>query len=209
MKPKITLCLAFVLSVVSRTYSVSPPEPMAVGKWSEPVDGLRGRLLFAEDPKFNGTRMGIVYLELQNVFDVLNPMEIYYDPGHALPSSLLDSSNQPVAQSGMPANIMSPLPFWIMLPNDSTLRFRVSVTGYGIPKDGGLSIGLMSGNWIIPAKSRKEHFLSASFSVTPPSDKDHTHAWHGVLKLPKVKIPTNAKPTSGPPVSKSKPNAEK
>jgi hypothetical protein len=192
MNSKLLICLALVLSGGSFGCSAADPEPLVAGGWSEPVNGLRGRLLFTEDARFNGTRMGAVYLEIQNVSDVLNPMEIYYDTFHALPCELLDGSNQPVAQAASPADIMSPTPFWIMLPYDSTLRFRVSVSGYGIPKDAGLSIGLMSGNWIIPPTSRAACFLSASFSVTPPETKDHLHAWHGVLNLPKVKISTNS-----------------
>ena len=43
------------------------------------VNGLRGRLLFAPGDVVNGTRMAVVYLEFQNVSDVGNPMEIYYD----------------------------------------------------------------------------------------------------------------------------------
>jgi hypothetical protein len=64
-----------------------------------------------------------------------------------------------------------------------------SVTGYGIPKDGGLSIGLMSGDWRIPYNSRDDRFLSASLSVNPPKDQVHTHPWKGDLKLPRLKIP--------------------
>jgi hypothetical protein len=193
MKLKLTLCLALVLSggLFGCATTAPKPKPMTVGDWSEAVNGLRGRLIFTEDAKFNGTRMGVVYLELQNVGDVLNPLDIYYDIDRTLLCNLLDASNQPVAQVGVVADIFFPLPFWIMLPNDSTLRFRVSVNGYGIPKDGGLSIGVMSGNWTIPPASHADYFLSASFTVNPSTDKDHIHAWHGILKLPKVKIPVN------------------
>lgn len=198
MKHKVLLCLALVLgggligcSTASRHSSAIAQETMTASDWSDPVNGLRGRLIFGKDEKFNGTRLATIYIELQNVSNVLNPIEIYYDTGRALPCVLLDVSNQPVAQSGMPADIISLNAFWIVLPYDSILRFRVSVTGYGIPKDAGLSIGLMSGNWIIPPTSHTDHFLSASFVVAPPANTEHIHAWRGVLKLPIVKIPAD------------------
>ena len=174
-------CLCFAGSVI---------EPITIGDWSEPTNGLRGRLLFSEDAKFNGTEMGVVYLELQNVADVGNPMEIYYDIDHALHCQIADASDKPFHQPEMmAADIMSPFPYWIALPHDSILRFRVSVTGYGIPKDGGLTIGLMSDEWLIPPTLQTDLFLSGSFNVNPPQDKDHIHAWKGAVKLPPVKIP--------------------
>ena len=43
-------------------------EPKATGEWSEPTNGLRGRLLFAEGIKLQeGARLSLVYLELQNL----------------------------------------------------------------------------------------------------------------------------------------------
>ena len=137
---------------------------MTAGEWSDAVGGLRGRLLFAEGEKVSGTRIGVVYLELQNLSDVSNPLDIY---DGALSGQFVDSSGRQVEQSHGPANVMSPLPFWMVLPHDSTLRFRVSVTGYGTPKDGGLSIGLPSGHWLIPPVSGTTYLLSASFTVTP------------------------------------------
>ena len=166
-------------------------EVRETGEWSEPVAGLRGRLLFGEGEKFNGTRMGIVYLELQNVSAVGNPIEIYFNIDNALPCDLFDGDGKPVARAGSPASIMTPPPYWIALPHDSSLRFRVSVTGYGVPRDGGLQIGMMAGDWRIPAGSQGSYFLAARFIVNPPKDAIHQHPWNGVLKLPRVKVPVD------------------
>jgi hypothetical protein len=170
-------------------------EPVTTGDWSAPVKGLRGRLLFAEDPPYNGTRVAVVYLELQNVSSNGAPMEIYYDGDHSLAGALLDGVGLPVRQARMPADIMSPFPYWIMLPVDSSLRFRVSVYGYSTPPNAGMSIGLMSGDWIIPPRSHATYYLTGTFKVTPPKSDDPFRSplavWKGVLKLPKVKIPVN------------------
>jgi dienelactone hydrolase len=167
------------------------PEVRETGDWSEPVAGLRGRLLFGEGERLNGTRMGIVYLELQNVSDVGNPMEIYFNIDNALPCDLFDGAGKPVVQAGSPASIKTPDSYWIALPHDSSLRFRVSVTGYGVPRDGGLQIGMMGGDWRIPAGSPGDYFLAARFIVSPPKDPNRPRPWKGFLKLPRVKIPVD------------------
>jgi dienelactone hydrolase len=167
------------------------PEVRETGDWSEPLAGLRGRLHFGEGEKFNGTRMAIIYLELQNVSDVGNPMEVYFNIHNALPCDVFDGDGKPVAQAGSPASIQTPLPYWISLPHDSSLRFRVSVTGYGVPRDGGLQIGMMAGDWRLPAGSQGDYFLAARFIVSPPKDPNRPHPWKGVLVLPRVKVPVD------------------
>ncbi|HSY42533.1 MAG TPA: hypothetical protein VK811_01395 [Candidatus Acidoferrum sp.] len=189
MQQKLVLVLALILSASLSGCSTRALKPMSAGDWSEIVHGLRGRLMVTEETaKFNGTRMGVVYLELQNLEDVLNPMEIYYDTAGTFQYDLMEESKHPIPQGLAEGSVMSPLPFWIILPNDSILRFRVSVNGYGIPKDAGLFVGLMPGVYDIPPTPHGDYFLSASFSVNPPAGSD-IHAWRGVLKLPAAKIP--------------------
>ncbi len=173
-------CLCFAGSVI---------EPITIGDWSEPTNGLRGRLLFSEDAKFEGTEIGVIYLELQNVSDVLNPMEIYFDASQ-FQFGLGDvDGKSPMYNGGVVFDGFVLGPYWINLPQDSTLRFQINENGYGIPKDAGLAIGLPRNFWVIPKTATNDYFLSASFDAIPAKDKDHIHAWKGVLKLPPVKIP--------------------
>jgi hypothetical protein len=188
MQQKLILVLALILGVGLSGCSTSAPKPMMAGDWSETVHGLRGRLLFTEEAaKFDGTHVGLVYLELRNVDNIVSPMEIYYDPEDAF-QYLVDESKHPNPFGLEPGDVYVPLPFWLRLPHDSTIRVRVSDDGWGIPKDAGLFVGLMPGIYDIPSTSDAEHFLSASFSVNPPAGSDIL-AWRGVLKLPAVKIP--------------------
>ena len=56
-------------------------EPKSIGEWSEPTNGLRGRLLFAEGIKLQeGARLGLVYLELQNLSSE-DTLYVYYSVG--------------------------------------------------------------------------------------------------------------------------------
>jgi hypothetical protein len=185
-----TIFLTIFISVNSLCFANSVIEPMVVGDWSETIKGLRGRLVFSEDKKIDGTEIAVIYLELQNVSNVGNPMEIYFDTIHSqLHFQLADASNRQKQDSGGALDEMIPDSYWINLPHDSTLRFRVSWHGYGIPKDAGLAIGVPEHFWVIPANSTNNYFLSASFAASPPNDKDHIHAWNRSLVLPSVKIP--------------------
>jgi hypothetical protein len=180
-----------IFTAVGGLLGATASEPSVVGSWSEAVKGLRGRLLLAPGDTVNGAGTAVVYLELQNASDVLSPMEIYFDPGRALRCEVLDTSGKPIARAGLPADIMTPLPYWIVLPHDSTLRLRVSVSGYGVPKDAGLLIGMPSGDWLIPPGSRDELFLSVSFASSQAGSADHVHPWTGVLQVPKLKVSTS------------------
>jgi len=167
----------------------SPDDGLSSGEWSASVGGLRGRLLIGEDAPCNGTRMAKVYLELQNVSDVANQMEIYFDTIHSpLKYDVLDPGGKVFPQAPTPCDIMTPNPYWIRLPFDAVLRFRVSLNGYGIPRNGGWAIGLDGGFWIIPPTASGDYFLTGSFSVIPLKDGT-SHPWQGVLELPKARIP--------------------
>jgi hypothetical protein len=133
--------------------------------------------------------MGAVYLELQNVSDVGTPMEIYYDPHSAVACRLLDASENPIKSTPAPFSIELPFPYWIMLPHDSTLRFRISVSGYAHRTDEeGLFVGLALADWLIPLKHVSSVSLSASFSSSPKKTSRQVNVWQGVIRLPKLRM---------------------
>lgn len=156
--------------------------------WSLPKEGVQGRLIFTEDPPFNGTRMWAIDLELRNVSDVGNPIEIYYDPINAFRCELFDAKKKPVPQPPLVADILTPSPYWISLPYQGSIRFRVSVNGYGIPNDGGRMIQMSCGAWLIKLSDRGEYFFKANFAADPPHDH-RRRAWKGPLELPLIMVP--------------------
>ncbi len=173
-------------------------EPTAIGDWSAPINGLRGRLLLSEGTPFHGTRMALVYLELQNVSDVLNPFLVDF---RSPKLDVVDAAGKSVPQTPSAASIVSPPPYTLLLPFDSTIRLRISVSGYFIARDAGIAIQLDSGCWVIPARSRDERFVSGSFGVSELNPRDiearrkdsarGNRVWRGTLDLPKVSIPTS------------------
>ena len=183
----VPLSLALLLLSALATVAQNDKRAFENGDWSAPVSGLQGRLSAAFGKDFNGTRMVDVYLELRNVSDVGNPMEIYFDEYTSVKSSVVNAENKPLKLGPTAASIISPGPFWLSIPWDGSLRFRVSVSGYGIFKDSGTDIPMSSGNWVIASSDKKPYYLSAEFTNAPTTDK--RRAWAGTLHLPKVLIP--------------------
>ena len=177
-------------------FTMPAAEPIASGDWSEPVKGLRARLHLAEGAPVAGTRMALVYLEFENVSDVLNPMLVDFGSPQL---NVVDSAGQSVPHSPAAASIISPPPYTVVLPHDSRLRFRISVSGYSISSNAGLAIQLDSGFWIIPADNTAERYIAGSFSVPELAPLDNqtrskdiergNRVWRGTLTLPKIKIP--------------------
>ncbi len=185
------MALSFLLVCSQCCIAAAGTNTMSVGDWSETVNGLRGRLVISGEGRWIGNvRETVVYLELQNALNINGPMEIFYNTVNPLESEVLDSSGKPPPPTPPCAlSIQMPSPYWIVIPYDSTLRFRVSTSGYTFAsKQGGVSVGL-GGIWLIPAESRDDYFLSATFAVSPPQGTQHLLAWKGVLRLAKTKIP--------------------
>jgi hypothetical protein len=183
-KQLISICAAIFMTALS-SYGAAP----GTGVWSEAVNGVQGRLIISADEPVNGTRIVALYLELRNVSDIGNAIEIYFDPSHTFQCQLLDANDKPVATAGLPASIMVPHPFWLILPYDSSLRFRISVSGYGVPRNETALIPLECGDWVIKSGDVRDYELEVTFTVKPPKVDIDRRVWQGTLKLPRVKIP--------------------
>lgn len=160
------------------------------GEWSKPVQGVRGRLVLIKGAPVNGTVQIHVYLELQNVSDVANP--IHLASGRSFSFDLTDANGRSKSESGMEVDVIVPDDlFGLVLPYESTLRFLVSVTGVGIPKDKAAQISVPHESsfksWVIDPGNDSLYFLSGIFKTTAQRQPHQT--WSIVLELPKVQIP--------------------
>ena len=165
------------------------PEDFQVGAWSKVIDGIQGRLLAALDTSYNGTRMLAVYVELRNVSDVANPKDIYYDFMSSFRGKVVDARNQELPRASLPADIMSPPPCWLAVPNDGLLRFPVFVHGYGVPQNGGVMISLPNDVWLIPSEKVTGYFINGALTAPLKRAAWSQSNWHGTIELPNVKIP--------------------
>jgi hypothetical protein len=149
---------------------------------------MRGRLVIRDDRSFHGTKMTAVYLELENTSDVADPIEFYFDPMRSVTSTVTDGRGRPLAEPPNGADIVSPPPYWIALPSDGFIRFKVSVSGYGVYENSGTQVQMPTGDWIIKPRDKGKYYLAATLNSKPPSG-DKRRAWSGSLVLPKVLIP--------------------
>jgi hypothetical protein len=197
MKLLTSLCVVFICRVCLGGLADAPK---AIGEWSEPTNGLRARLLFGEDAPFGGSRRGVIYLELQNLRNVSfdDTLAVYYDSTNPtnspVQSELRDSTGKVITYNGgWGYNGGIPSARWLVLPHDSTLRFRVTLAGFGIPQNIGMVIPGSGTRYfhVIPRSETNDCYLSATLNITSPKNASRLDAWEGVLKLPPVRIQVN------------------
>jgi hypothetical protein len=169
---------------------------IAVGKWSEWDNGLRGRLLL-----FKGRSMltpdhreTLVFVELENqVAESESLIDVYFDPenlkcrldnhkGDAVPPRTMTVSQREFFEHRRPARC------WVTLPDASSLRLRVNPYCAGEVEDIGLLIPFHEAAWMIEAGDTGDYFLSGVLTVRPPKDHGRANAWQGKLELPRMRI---------------------
>lgn len=184
MKKKV---LSFILMFLFTGVSFTAPIPQQQEQWSNLVSGIRGRLVFKKGEIVNGTQLIKVFMELQNDSDVLNPVEMLFDPTKTIQAELFNSAGKPVSKASSSMDIMTPPPFYLLLPHDSMLRFDITVSGYGITKDQSAFIPLYSGAWSIENDDISNYYLSVTYTV-PMDFRTTRRLWTGMLEIPKTRI---------------------
>ena len=158
-----------------------------IGAWSDPVDGIQGRLIANRVSDFNGTRIVTIDLELKN--PGAGPIEIYFDD-NTLRSRVVDSTvGHVITPAEASMSVFFPPPQKLILPDDSTLRFRVSVSGYGIPKEAGTAIQMIEGLLLFKSDQKQQFFFESSLTSKAKTVDLSVRQWEGTIKLPKVLIP--------------------
>lgn len=192
-----------MLLAAGPTAPAAEKTPVVAGDWSEPVGGLRGRLLVYQGRALGDgkTRETLVYVELQNVAES-GERNVYFDPD-GLKCELLDDAGKAAARpaEGGGGSGGRPGKTWVRLPHDSTLRLRTSPYGYGSPDDVGLLLPSGTDTWVIKAADTADYFLAGTFT-SRPKDGAGINVWAGELKLPKAKVVRPA-PNPVPPVGRA------
>jgi hypothetical protein len=181
------LCVAAIVLTVISTI-VSPVEVSEDALWSKPDNGVQARLLVLPGKKPNEPFCR-VYLEFQNVSDVMGQTKIRFSPGN-LTLAVTNKNGRKLATPSS-INYDGPFPLWESnLPYDGTLKFRISLTGLGYrPGKDKVIIDVGTNNvWVVPQNS-STYYLSGTLSIKKEKG-DHPHTdWSGTLTLPKVEIP--------------------
>ncbi len=165
----VTTLLVICASTVGLAIEKNAPVVAAEDLWSKPDRGIRGRLVVERGAPCNGTPQIQVYLELQNVSDVANPIHI--TPARSMSFDVVDAKGNVVKPAGLPVDVSTPDdPFGLVLPYQSTLRFLLSVTGIGVPKDKKWQLSVPHGSsfrsWVIERTDENSYFLRGRFEAT-------------------------------------------
>ncbi len=185
--------LGICASSVGLATEKDAPVVTAQDLWSKPDRGIRGRLVVERGAPSNGTPQVQVYLELQNVSDVANPIHI--TPAHSMSFDVVDTKRAVVKPAGLPASVNTPDdPFGLVLPHQSTLRFLLSVTGIGVPKDKKWQVSVPHDSsfrsWVIERTDGNSYFLRGRFKAT--AERQVGRTWPVELSLPKVVVAASA-----------------
>jgi hypothetical protein len=135
--------------------------------------------------------MAAVFLELQNMEQAVARRRIWYDSGWQFTWEVRDQTGKFVKETPNACSIQTSLPYWIVLPRDSTLRFRVSVGGWGIKTGGGTALQFENAFWQLPNGTSAHFTLRATFSVRAPQSKEQGRdraMWQGSLVIPPVAL---------------------
>ena len=185
-----TIILSVLLAITGLECFADNTNQVFTGNWSDAVDGLRMRFIVTAKQERDDFRRGVVYLEMDNVANRINPIE--FPSGFSLKSTLTNSiGNPPPPAMGFVSGFICP-PYWIYIPCDSTLKMRVddlSSWAVGVKGQTGVSLAVGAGCWLVPDNTTNVFFLSGTFKVGEARQpEEHIHAWFGTISIPSVKI---------------------
>ncbi|MDD5140747.1 MAG: hypothetical protein PHY43_10865 [Verrucomicrobiales bacterium] len=179
-----------LLTITGLTCFGDDTNQIFTGNWSETVGGLRMRFIVSSKQERADFCRAAVYLEMQNVSNVINPIE--FNSSFSLNCTLTNSAgNPPPSAMCFGSGFVCP-PYWIYVPFDSTLKLRVddmNSWSVGLKGQTGVSMAVGTGCWLVPDNTTNEYFLTGVFKeerIRQP--EDHIHAWDGTIQLPRVKI---------------------
>jgi hypothetical protein len=188
-----TLVVFAALLIFTNVYAENTNEN--VGAWSEAVNGLRGRLIVTQEKEVNGVQSPKVFLELQNVANILNPIQIdAFNPESSFRCRLMDGAGKIIRSSPIGIREVGMPSFPLTIPFESSLQLNVNRHAMGawffgqVPPKQRTQIVLGDGVWVVEEESRADYFLDGTFQIEE-SKPVLFPKWSGTLKIPGVKIP--------------------
>ena len=182
----LSLTLLFVASPLAQ--AADEKTTLAVGDWSEPANGVRGRLVLARWRTLGDSKIreSLVYIELENVSDTRG-VSVPFDPD-ALKCELTGADGKAVLATPTPGSGGRPGKTLVSLPYDSSARLRANPYGFG--RADGFLVPLNNTAW--HTKDGEEYVLSGTLTVAAPAGQPG--AWAGELKMKVTLSPKSAGP---------------
>jgi hypothetical protein len=182
----LSILIIFVIAGTHTTiaYAAMPKEPIpepVANAWSEPVNGLSGRLRVEFEDLKPGLRHA-VWVELRN--HSLDPVAVTNQP--EVHAELLDASGKPVSTSDFSVSGPIPQPQWAVIPRDAYIGFRVDMQTVGVPtREHGMALFAVGGKcWGL----RAGKYLLQTMLVFKKEGDGPQNQWLGELNLPTVQF---------------------
>jgi len=187
--------VAVLLAIALQTGCASAVVPNDDVPWSETSNGLRARLFTRLSHISNGTGIVVTQLELGNVRALKNPALVTVHLKD-ITYRVTDADGRDVPTSGLPFSSPVLDPIELVLPHDSSIRFRVGPLGFGIPADQAALVDLGPNFGRVLPRDGKAYYLSAVLDIPEVREVrgDRGNLWHGRLDIPRVRIPTEPEP---------------
>lgn len=189
MKKRLYLLTLVVILVILGTYTAmnfkSMPKEIisnpVVNAWSEPTNGLSGRLLVEFEDLKPGLRHA-VNLELRN--DSFYPIAVINQP--RVHAELFDSSGNAVSSLGFPMGGPIPGPQWAVIPGYAYVGFRLDMQTVGVPTREQEMVLIAVGGKTWRVKAGK--YVLKSALVFIKKEDGPQNQWGGELELPPVEV---------------------
>jgi hypothetical protein len=154
--------------------------------WSLPVDGLQARLRVERRDVINGTPLLNVLLDLRNVSEPKQVIHLKLSrplDERLSQFNVTDAAGNNFKMYNGPYDGVFRGPETIKIKAGDTLTYDITGRGVGIPANEALLLDLGSShNWVFKAGDKTSYYLHAQLGF----------AGFGILKLPKVRIPTSS-----------------
>lgn len=181
----VTVHLACAVVWGSELREQTDARPVLAGEWSQPVSGLRARLLIKG-------KLPVVYVELQSVSNGVEGISLFCDRGQSIQCSIRDQAGDYPRYQGLIFLDSQGDSSWLTLYPTSSVLVRANVDGLYIPDHNGLVFPLPGGPWVIPKNNTNDIVLSATFkNATVPKRFGRVQSWEGRLVLPGIKVSPN------------------
>jgi hypothetical protein len=161
------------------------PQVGTEDSWSEPVQGLSGRLRIASEDLAFALRHA-VHVELRNRATL--PIAVSDRP--RIEAAVQDGNGRPLPASPMAIDAPVVEPQWGVIPRDACLSYRIDMQLASVPtREIGVASLAIGGNlWELP---EGVYVLHATLHFGPAPDAP-AGQWCGELKLPAVRFEVTA-----------------
>lgn len=165
-----------------------------IGEWSTTQRNLKARLVLKHrvTPTFNGVEV-LAYLELCNTCPPEGTIvkRMTFAQIKNMTYVVKDKNGVPLDPRPLfCSTLVSTNALDLVLPQDGTLRFCISMNGGGVSSNETLLYLKPGEGWYFPHSEKKSYTLSATLSVgQKKNEKTDVSWWYGTLDLPAVRIP--------------------